>query len=230
MKRYFVSWDSNDETIVRPIVNSLRKRNPASEFFWSKDSIQTGRTWDEFVYTKLREAEAVVGILTNGSSGLNNFINFEIGGAIGGQKKLLTMLAPGLTPGHELSTPLRCLQYTIWSDKENLARAMAELELEDSEQAVQEIIDALTPYEITAARYGSGEAWYNFTGPHLSELAAKIENRKQGVPVNNELMNGADPCYGTRKQLEVTVRRLALTRTVVFDEGVLIKRSDLWLN
>ena len=70
----------------------------------------------------------------------------------------------------------------------------------------------------------------NFTGPHLSELAAKIENRKQGVPVNNELMNGADPCYGTRKQLEVTVRRLALTRTVVFDEGVLIKRSDLWLN
>ncbi len=43
-------------------------------------------------------------------------------------------------------------------------------------------------------------------------------------------MNGADPCYGTRKQLEVTARRLALTRTVAFDEGVLIKRSDLWLN
>ena len=55
----------------------------------------------------------------------------------------------------------------------------------------------------------------NFTGPHLSELAAKIENRKQGVVEATELMNGADPCYGTRKQLEVTVRRLALTNYVI---------------
>jgi len=71
MKRYFVSWDSDDEKIVRPIVESLRKRNPAAEFFWSKDSIPTGRTWDDFVYTKLREAEAIIAVLTNGSSGLN---------------------------------------------------------------------------------------------------------------------------------------------------------------
>ena len=230
MKRYFVSWDSDDEKIVRPIVESLRKRNPVAEFFWSKDSIPTGRTWDDFVYTKLRDAEAIIAVLTNGSSGLNNFINFEIGGAIGGKKKLLTILAPGLTPAHELSTPLKCLQYTTWSDKQTLGRAMADLELEHSEQAVQEIVDALTPYEITAARYGYGETWYNFTGPHLSELAAKIENRKQGVVVSNELMNGADPCYGTRKQLEVTVRRLALTNTLLFNEGVVIKRSDLWLS
>ena len=143
------------------------------------------------------------------------------------------------TPNHPCTWPhasarteysTKVLAYTTWSDKQSLARAMADLELEHSEQAVQEIVDALTPYEITAARYGYGETWYNFTGPHLSELAAKIENRKQGVVVSNELMNGADPCYGARKQLEVTVRRLALTNTLLFNEGVVIKRSDLWLS
>jgi hypothetical protein len=107
---------------------------------------------------------------------------------------------------------------------------LATLELERSVDAVQEIVDALTPYEITAARYGYGDAWHNFTGPHLSELAAMIENRKQRIPVSNQLMGGADPCYGTRKKLEITVRRLAITSTLLFDEGVVINRSDLWLN
>jgi hypothetical protein len=86
VRRYFVSWDSNDQKMVRPIVVSFRTRNPKAEFFWSKDSIPTGKTWDEFVYTKLRAAEAVIAILTSGDSGLNNFINFEVGGAIGGDK------------------------------------------------------------------------------------------------------------------------------------------------
>src|SRR5439155_14742664 len=167
MNRYFISWDSNDETMVRPIVASLRTRNPKADFFWSKDSIPTGRTWDEFVYTKLRGAEAIIAILTSGDSGLNNFINFEIGGAIGGDKKLLTILAPGLTAADELSTPLKCLQYVNWNDKENLALALGTLELERSANAVQDLVDALTPYEIVAARYGHGEAWYNFAGPHL---------------------------------------------------------------
>jgi hypothetical protein len=194
VRRYFVSWDSNDQKMVRPIVVSLRTRNPKAEFFWSKDSIPTGKTWDEFVYTKLRAAEAVIAILTSGDSGLNNFINFEVGGAIGGDKKLLTILAPGLTAADELSTPLKCLQYTNWSDKDNLVLAMAELELEQSLEAVQNIVDALTPYEVIAARYGHGEAWHNFTGPHLSQLAAEIENRKDGVTVDNRLMGGADPC------------------------------------
>ena len=139
-------------------------------------------------------------------------------------------LAPGLTPGDELSTPLRCLQYTLWSDKKNLGAALAELDLDHAAEAVQEIVDALTPYEITGARYGQGKPWYNFAGPHLTELAAKIENRKQGVPVGNALMNGADPCYGTRKQLEITVRRLAVTETLTFHEGTVIKHSDLWLS
>jgi hypothetical protein len=230
MKRFFVSWDSNDEKMVAPVVITLRKRNPKAEFFWSKDSIPTGRTWDDFVYMKLRESEVVIALLTNGDSGLNNFINFEVGGAVGGGKKLLTILAPGLTPADELSTPLRCLQYTMWSDKKNLRAALAELDLDHSAEAVQEIVDALTPYEITAARYGHGKTWYNFTGPHLTELAAKIENRKQGLPVDNALMNGADPCYGTRKQLEITARRLVLTKTLPFEEGTVIKRSDLWLS
>jgi hypothetical protein len=230
MKHYFVSWDSDDENMVRPIVTSLRKRNPTAEFFWSKDSIPTGRTWDDFVYTKLSAAEAVIAVLTSGDSGLNNFINFEVGGAIGGAKKLLTILAPGLTAADELSTPLKCLQYTNWADKHNLARSMTELELEASVGAVQDIVDALTPYEIIAARYGHGETWHNFAGPHLTRLASEIENRKQGVTVTNELMGGADPCYGTRKQLEITVRRLALTKTLSFDEGMMIKRSDLWLS
>jgi hypothetical protein len=230
MKNYFVSWDSDDENMVRPIVSSLRTRNPKEEFFWSKDSIPTGRTWDEFVYMKLRTAEAVIAVLTSGDSGLNNFINFEVGGAIGGDKKLLTILAPGLTAADELSTPLKCLQYTTWSDKDNLALAMAELELERSVEAVQDIVDALTPYEIIAAQYGHGDAWHNFTGPHLSGLSAQIENHKQGVAVSNQLMGGADPCYGVRKQLEITVRRLALTRTLSFGESVMIKRSDLWLS
>src|SRR5436309_518123 len=132
MKHYFVSWDSDDENMVRPIVTSLRKRNPTSEFFWSKDSIPTGRTWDDFVYKKLSAAEAVIAVLTSGDSGLNNFINFEVGAAIGGDKKLLTILGPGLTPADELSTPLKCLQYTNWSDKENLGLAMGALELERS--------------------------------------------------------------------------------------------------
>ena len=180
----------------------------------------------------MRESEAVIAVLTNGDSGLNNFINFEVGGAVGGGKKLLTILAPGLTPGDELSTPLRCLQYTLWSDKTNLGAALAESDLDHSHsaEAVQEIVDALTPYEITAARYGHARTWYNFEGPHLTELAEKIDNRKQGIAVDNALMNGADPCYGTRKQLEVTVRRLTLTKTLIFYEGTVIKRSDLWLS
>ena len=171
----------------------------------------------------------MIAVLTNGDSGLNNFINFEVGGAVGGGKKLLTILAPGLTPGDELG-PLRCLQYTLWSDKKNLGAALAELDLDHSAGAVQEIVDALTPYEVIAARYGHAKTWYNLAGPHLTELAAKIENRKQGVPMGNALMNGADPCYGTRKQLDITVRRLALTKTLTFEEDTVIKRSDLWLS
>jgi hypothetical protein len=107
---------------------------------------------------------------------------------------------------------------------------MAELELEQSLEAVQNIVDALTPYEVIAARYGHGEAWHNFTGPHLSQLAAEIENRKDGVTVDNRLMGGADPCYGTLKQLEITVRRLAVTRTLLFNEHVVVRPSNLWIS
>jgi len=230
MKRYFVSWDSNDEKMVRPIVLSFRTRNPQAEFFWSKDSIPTGRTWDDFVYTRLREAEALIALLTSKDSGLNNFINFEVGGAIGGDKKLLTLLAPGLTAAQELSTPLKCLQYTSWNDKGNLATAMTNLELDSSPEAGQDVVDALTPYEIIAARYGHGDTWHNFTCPHLTRLAAEIENRNDGVTVDNRLMGGADPCYGTPKQLEITVRRLAVTRMLSFNEYVTLRRSDLWIS
>ena len=216
--------------MVRLVVVSLRKRNPKAEFFWSRDSIPPGKTWDEFVYLKLKKAEAVIALLTSGDSGLNNFINFEVGGAIGGDKELVTILAPGLTPADELSTPLKCLQYVNWNDKENIAFALGTLELERSADAVQDLVDALTPYQIVAARYGHGEAWYNFAGPHLSELASQIENRKFGIVVSNELIRGADPFYGTQKQLEITVRRLALEKVLSFNEGETIKRSDLWLS
>ncbi len=230
MKLYFISWDSIDEKIVRLIVRSLRTRNPSAEFFWSKDSIPSGQTWDNFVYEKLRTAEAVIIILTNGDSGLNNFINFEAGGAVGGGKKLLTILASGLTAADELSTPLKCLQYTVWSDQENLRRAMAELNLDNSVPAVKEIVDALTPYTITAARYGCDDAWYTFKGPFLQELADKIENQKNGILVGNDLLRGGDPCYGSRKKLEITASRLAITKMLSFEEGTMIKRSDLWLS
>ena len=58
----------------------------------------------------------------------------------------------------------------------------------------------------------------------------QIENRKFGIVVSNELIRGADPFYGTQKQLEITVRRLALEKVLSFNEGETIKRSDLWLS
>ena len=121
----------------------------------------------------------MIAVLTDGDSGLNNFINFEVGGAVGGGKKLLTILAPGLTPGDELRTPTQMLAVHAMERKEDLRSSARRIGLDHSAGAVQEIVDALTPYEVIAARYRHAKTSYKFAGPHLTELAAKIENRKR---------------------------------------------------
>ena len=110
MQNYFVSWDSQDEGMVRPIVEALQTHNQNKKIFWSRESIRGGNVWDDVIYKQLEAADGIVGVLTNNESGFNNFINFEIGAAIGGGKKLMIILAPGLSGTVELSVPLQRLQ------------------------------------------------------------------------------------------------------------------------
>jgi TIR domain len=86
MQNYFISWDSQDEGMVRPIVEALQRYNQKKAIFWSRDSIRGGNVWDDVIYKQLQAADGIVGILTNNESGSNNFINFEIGAAIGAAK------------------------------------------------------------------------------------------------------------------------------------------------
>jgi hypothetical protein len=76
MQNYFVSWDSQDEGMVRPIVEALQRHNQNKTIFWSRDSIRGGNVWDDVVYKQLEAADGIVGVLTNNESGFNNFINF----------------------------------------------------------------------------------------------------------------------------------------------------------
>lgn len=228
MQNYFVSWDSQDEGMVRPIVEALQRHNQNKTIFWSRDSIRGGNVWDDVVYKQLEAADGIVGVLTNNESGFNNFINFEIGAAIGGGKKRMIILAPGLSGTVELSVPLQRLQYTGWSDRKNLRADLLNLELDASDVVVEELVLALTPYGLISCRFGSDPHWHNFTNPHLIAFGNMIENKKTNIPVGNELVNYLDPYPGTRKVLEVTVERNGRQTTKIFPEEYRLRRSDLW--
>lgn len=228
MQNYFISWDSQDEGMVRPIVEALQRHNQKKTIFWSRDSIRGGNVWDDVIYKQLEAADGIVGILTNNESGFNNFINFEIGAAIGGGKKLMIILAPGLSGTVELSVPLQRLQYTGWSDRKNLKADLVNLELDASDAAVEELVLALTPYTLISCRFGSDPHWHSFTQPHLAAFGNMVENKKTNILVGNELVNYLDPYPGTRKVLELTVERNGRQTTKVFPEEHHLKRSELW--
>jgi TIR domain len=228
MQNYFVSWDSQDEGMVRPIVEALERHNRGKTIFWSKDSIRGGKVWDDVISKHLEAADGVMAVLTNNESGLNNFINFEIGGAIGGAKKLMIILAPGLSGTVERSVPLQRLQYTSWNDRKNLSADLANLELCACDAVVDELVLALTPYHLVSCRFGDDTHWHDFTAAHLNTFGNMVENRKTNIVVDNELVNCLDPCLRIPKVLEVTVERNGNRTIRRFQEGYRLKRSDLW--
>jgi len=62
MQNYFVSWDSQDEGMIRPIVEALQTHNQNKKIFWSRESIRGGNVWDDAIYKQLEAADGIVGV------------------------------------------------------------------------------------------------------------------------------------------------------------------------
>ena len=209
------------------MVRSLRSTNKGSRFFWTGDSLPSGDGWFGNVKTALEDAAGVVCLITNDRAGTNNWINFEIGAAVGGRKHLIIIIAAGLSAPQQLSAPLQHLQFIAWADRVALAAALKRSGLNHTDEAVEALVCALEPPALVSCRYGLGREWHNFSNWERSRLAIALENRKE-IVVSNELIDGPDPVPCERKLLEVEVRRAGLTYVKSAQEYTTLRRSDLW--
>ena len=208
------------------IVSSLRRRNPSKRFFWTGDSLQSGRSWFARIERELRWCKGVISLITNNQSGTNNWINLEIGAAIGGEKFGIIIIAPGISVPLELSRPLQELQYVIWADRAALGRALKRSKLNGSKAAVEELVSALEPPKIVSCRYGEGTKWHEFGDVERKQFEELLENRKELV-IGNHLAN-CDPSPGKRKALVIQVKRAGQSYARTVEEGAVLYRSYLW--
>ena len=201
----FVSFDSTDRNIGDAVVRSLRSANEGTPFFWTGDSLPSGEDWFGNVKTALEDAAGVICLITNDQTGTNNWINFEVGAAVGGRKHLIIIIAAGVSAPQQLSAPLQHLQFIAWADRVALAAALKRSGLSHSDAAVETLVGALEPPALLSCRYGLGREWHQFSNWERSRLEIALENRKE-IVVSNELIDGPDPVPCERKLLEVEVR------------------------
>jgi TIR domain len=227
MDVYFVSFDGRDRNIAVLVVDVLRRNNPAKTFFWTGDSLVGGRSWFARIENSLRDAKGIICLITNNRSGTNNWINFEVGAAIGGRKNRIIIVGPGIGAPMELSKPLQELQYIGWSDRVALKRELKRAKLASSTGAVEELVSALEPPKITSCSYGEGGNWYEYSRIERGRFATSIENLKE-IIIGNHLIGDRDPSPGYPKVLRVEIERAGERYIKSFDEGATVYRGDLW--
>jgi hypothetical protein len=223
----FVSFDSLDRNWVALLVSTLRAQNQNHEFFWTGDPLPPGQGWFQFIGSSLKTSKGIISVITNNSTGTNNWINFEGGAAIGGDKPLLVLFAPGITIDLDVSRPLRNLQLVGWSNRDGIREGLKRLSLDFSDAAIGQIVDVFTPFSIERILYGNRDKIYEFTPEERQKFSYVLENRKELI-IGNHLIGGRDPAYGAHKTIFISVARNNTRYEVAFPEESLLRRSDLY--
>jgi len=224
---YFVSFDGRDRNIAGLVVEALRRHNPKKSFFWTGDSLVGGTGWFGRIEKSLRDANGVICLITNNRSGTNNWLNLEVGAAIGGGKHRIIIIGPGISVPMELSKPLQELQYIDWSNRIALKCELKRAKLGSSSAAVDQLVRALESPRIVACTYGEGGNWYTYSPVERGRFANALENLKELV-VGNHLIGNRDPSEGNPKVLKVKIDRADERYIKTFDEGATVYRGDLW--
>jgi hypothetical protein len=224
---YFVSFDGKDRNIAALFVDALRRHNTGKRFFWTGDSLVGGKGWFHRIERALANAKGVVCLITNNQSGTNNWINLEVGAAIGGRKRCILIIAPGISCPAELSRPLQELQYLVWSDRIALRRELKRTKLAFSRRAVEDLVAVFEPPRIISCMYGEGENWHTYTNAERRRFSAVLENQKE-IVIGNHLIGNHDPSPGNPKVLRIEVERASERYFKSVDEGAMLRRGDLW--
>ncbi len=226
MKNYFVSFVSDDRKVAEQVVAALRKDNPAIKFFWPENRPEDGKGFGAVAKT-LREADGVICVIASPEAGMNPWICFEIGAAIGGGKRRLMLLGPGLEQRMEFSQPLQGMHRVAGSNKAAVQKGLEVAGLRASEPAVRNVMDALRPPVILSCKYGRGGTWYTLPTEEREALTAALDGMKK-VEIGNHLIGNRDPIPGTSKVLRVEMKRAGERYVRMYEEGTTISRNDLW--
>lgn len=226
MKTYLVSFVSDDRKLAEQVVAGLRKDNPAIKFFWPESRPEDGKGFGAMAKA-LREADGVISVIASPGAGMNSWICFEIGAAIGGGKRRLILLGPGLEQGVEFSKPLHGIHRVVWSNKPAVQKGLESAGLRASDSAVRNVMTALQPPVILSCKYGRGGTWYTFPTEEREALTAALDKMER-VQIGNHLIGNRDPIPGTAKVLRVQVKRAGEQYVRMLEEGTAISRNDLW--
>lgn len=226
MKNYFVSFVGDDRKVAEQVVAALRKDNPAIKFFWNENPVEGGKGFGAMAKA-LREADGVICVIASPEAGMNPWICFEIGAAIGGGKRRLMLLGPGLEQGMEFLQPLQGMHRVVGSNKPAVQKGLEVAGLRASEPAVRNVMDALQPPVILSCKYGRGGTWYTFPTEEREALTAALDKMEK-VQIGNHLIGNRDPIPGTSKVLRVQVKRAGEQYVRMLDEGTAFSRNDLW--
>jgi hypothetical protein len=227
MKNYFVSFVNEDRKVAEQVATALRKDNPAIKFSWVEKLSDGEKGWFGPIAKALREADGVVCVMASRAAATDPWIGFEMGAAIGGGKRRLILLGPGLEEGVEFSKPLQGLQRIVWSNKPAVQKGLESAGLQKSDNAVRNLMAAFQPPVVLSCKYGRGGTWYTFSTEERGAFTALLDSMGQ-VEIGNQLIGNRDPIPGTAKVLRVEVKRAGERYVRMFDEKATISRRDLW--
>ena len=120
--KVFISYSySDDREWVRQFAEALRRQDVD---VWFDQDILAGEQWGDALEAGLRESDAVVAVLSSPKA-LTPTVNFEIGVALGGKKRLIPIMSDQLG-GVDLPFDLRRHRFLPKGLPEVAAREVAE--------------------------------------------------------------------------------------------------------
>lgn len=223
----FVSFDSQDRNWVSLLVQALRSRNPSTDIFWTGDPLPSGLGWFQFIERSIQECAGIISVLTNNSTGTNNWINFEAGAAVGRNIGRMIIYGPDITIASDVSRPLQNIQLVCWSNRQALTDGLARLALDSSPEAVEAIWQVFSPFRIEHIRYGIPGAEYAFSPQERQAFFYEIQSRKQ-IIIGNHLIGNRDPGEGIHKTIHLEIIRNNRRYHLAFEEEAMVRCSDLY--
>lgn len=119
--KVFISYTHDDADWVRQFAEALKKQEVGVSF---DQGIPAGERWEQTLETGLRESDAVVAVLSS-SNVMTPNVNFEIGAAMAGKKRLIPIVSDELEKSG-LPFHLRRRRYLAKGLPEVAAREVAE--------------------------------------------------------------------------------------------------------
>src|SRR5688572_25405208 len=96
--KLFISYSHDDVTWVRPFADELKQQGV--QVWLDLDRIPAGASLDAALERGLRDCEAVAFVLGKSTRIDSPTLMFEIGAALGGEKRLLPIVEPGVPVSH----------------------------------------------------------------------------------------------------------------------------------